>query len=165
MEFKSQRVHIFVDESAASLPSPFDRIISDPNGPLRSAVSALAHALLVRRVSGNITLQPPCTTIESGPNKGKCYAGTVRNDSYICQNYPFPLTTDLHLLGARESCVSETGPCSQEGLDGPGEPVDYILGIYAVEGIIMCCVIFYVLFTYRVLSFWNISQCSSLCVG
>ena len=144
MEFKSQRVHIFVDESAASLPFPFNRIISDPSGPLRSAVYALAHALLVRHVSGNITLQPPCTTIESGPNKGKCYAGTVRNDFHVCQKNlpPIPLTTDLHLLGSRESCVNETGPCSQEGLDGPGEPVDYILGIYVVEGIYICVVLY-----------------------
>lgn len=141
-----QRIYVTFDEATSNLPSPLHEILFDPEGPLQSAINLLSHALLVPRVPGNLTLPPSCDEISmDGPNGGKCNAGTVNSTSFECRTTEIPgiqlLPKDLHLLGTRESCESETGPCTEEGPNGPGEPVEYILSVTAFPGRIMYCAV------------------------
>ena len=102
-----------------------------------SAINVLSHALLGRRIPGNFTLPPACDEIEDGPNKGKCYSGTVSNDSFLCPELEGSLLLGMstHFLGTREACRNETGPCQMEGPNGYGDDIDYFLQVVSFEGI------------------------------
>jgi len=103
------------------LYSTFRSQLTSETGALMKVLSLLNRTLLVRRISGNMTIPPTCDEYALGPNEGKC-----RNIYSATQCGPY--TVPSQYLGTRQVCTSLYGSCNERGANGTGaENTDFLL--------------------------------------
>ena len=103
------------------LSSTFRSQLTSQTGVFRKMLSLVGQTLLVRRISGNMTIPPSCDEYTYGTNTGKC---RVLHSSTRCGQYTVP----SQFLGTREVCSSSYGSCHVSGVSGSGAAnSDYLL--------------------------------------
>ena len=95
------------------LSSTFRSQLTSETGALMKVVSLISRTLLVRQVSGNMTIPPMCDEFPFGPNEGKC---RILHTTTQCGPYTVP----NQYLGTRQVCSSLYGPCHESGGNGTG---------------------------------------------
>jgi len=114
------------------LHSTFRSQLTSQTGVLRKMLSLVSQTLLVRRISGNMTIPPTCDEYTYGTNSGKC---RVLHTTTQCGSYTVP----SQFLGTREVCSSSYGFCHESGTNGTGTAnTDFLLfvgtqGIYSIK--------------------------------
>ena len=103
------------------LSSTFRSQLTSETGALMKVLSFISHTLLVRRISGNMTIPPTCDEYAFGPNEGKC---RILHSTTQCGSYTVP----NQYLGTRQVCTSLYGSCRESGANGIGAAnTDFLL--------------------------------------
>ena len=110
------------------LSSTFRSQLTNETGALMKVLSFISHTLLVRRISGNMTIPPTCDEYALGPNEGKC---RVLHSTTQCGPYTVP----SQYLGTRQVCTSLYGSCRERGPGGGGAANTDILLFVGTQGI------------------------------
>ena len=102
------------------LSSTFRSQLTSESGALMKVLSLINRTLLVRQISGNMTIPPTCDEYAYGPNKGKCknIYSTTQCGSYTVPN---------QYVGTRQVCTSLSGSCHERGTNGNGAATDFLL--------------------------------------
>ena len=114
------------------LSSTFRSELTNQTGALAKVLSLISRTLLVRRISGNMTIPPTCDEYTYGTNIGKC---RVLHATTQCGPYVVP----SQFIGTREVCSSSYGFCHESGTNGTGTAnTDFLLfvgtqGIYSIK--------------------------------
>jgi len=103
------------------LHSTFRSQLTSQTGVFRKMLSLVSQTLLVRQISGNMTIPPTCDEYIYGTNSGKC---RVLHTTTQCGTYTVP----SQFLGTRVVCSSSYGSCHMSGVGGSGAAnTDYLL--------------------------------------
>ena len=103
------------------LSSTFRSQLTNETGVLTKVLSLISQTLLVRPISGNMTIPPTCDEYTFGPNKGKC---RILHSTTQCGPYTVP----NQYLGTRQVCTSLYGSCRESGANGTGAAnTDFLL--------------------------------------
>ena len=103
------------------LSSTFRSQLTNETGALMKVLSFISQTLLVRPISGNVTIPPTCDEYAFGPNEGKC---RILHNTTQCGPYIVP----NQYLGTRQVCTSLYGSCHEQGANGTGAAnTDFLL--------------------------------------
>ena len=80
------------------LSSTFRSQLTSETGALMKVVSLISRTLLVRQVSGNMTIPPMCDEFPFGPNEGKC---RILHTTTQCGPYTVPNSVPWHKTGVQ----------------------------------------------------------------
>ena len=95
------------------LSNTFQFQLTNQTGVFMKVLSLISRTLLVRRISGNMTIPPTCDEYTYGTNIGKC---RVLHTTTQCGPYVVP----SQLIGTRQVCSSAYGFCHENGANGTG---------------------------------------------
>ena len=125
-DYSNIRIHTM----PVNISSTAESHIYGDNSTLSRAVAILESILMVHPVEGNFIVPPSCVEYTSGPNEGKCRTPLLPNNSYICGE--FGVIPAEYIAGTREVCLTYSGSCYVDGLNGTGIPnTDYLLFVSA----------------------------------
>ena len=110
------------------LSNLFQFQLTNQTGALMKVLSLLSQTLLVRRISGSMTIPPTCDEFTYGTNMGKC---RVLHTTTQCGPYVVP----SQFLGTRQVCSSSYGFCHERGTNGAGAANTDFLLFVGTQGI------------------------------
>ena len=109
------------------LSSTFRSELTNQTGALARVLSLISRTLLVRRISGNVTIPPTCDEYTYGTNVGKC---RVLHTTTQCG----PFTVPSQFIGTRQVCSSFYGSCRESGGNGTGAANTDLLLFVGTQG-------------------------------